>query len=150
MSKNNYKICKFDNLEADDIVYLMQNKLNKIANIIIITNDSDYLQMYSNNVKIFNMQFKDLSLKINYSPNIELLLKIIMGDKSDNISKIQMGMRKDNAIKIALMTDEDRNVYLNNNNIIDAFKLNKTLIDFNEIPDLIVKNFYEYYNIGIQ
>jgi 5'-3' exonuclease len=150
LTKNNYKICKFDNLEADDIVYLMQNKLNKIANIIIITNDSDYLQMYSNNVKIFNMQFKDLSLKINYSPNIELLLKIIMGDKSDNISKIQMGMRKDNAIRIALMTDEDRNVYLNNNNIIDAFNLNKTLIDFNEIPDLIVKNFYEYYNISIQ
>jgi hypothetical protein len=73
-----------------------------------------------------------------------------MGDKSDNISKIQNGMRKDNAIKIALMNDEDRNIYLNKYNIIDAFKLNKTLIDFNEIPEIIVKKFYEYYNISIQ
>jgi 5'-3' exonuclease len=150
LSKNNYKCCRFDNLEADDIVYLIQNKLNAKAKIVIITNDSDYLQMYSSNVKIFNMQFKDLSLKINYSPSIELLLKIIMGDKSDNITKIQNGMRKDNAIKIALMNDEDRNIYLNKYNIIDAFKLNKTLIDFNEIPDIIVKKFYEYYNISIQ
>ena len=150
LSKNEYKTCKYDNLEADDIAYLIQNKLNKVAKIVIITNDGDYLQMYSNNVRIFNMQFKDLSLKINYSPSIELLLKIIMGDKSDNISKIQNGMRKDNAIKIALMNDEDRNIFLNKNNINDAFKLNKTLIDFNEIPELIVKNFYEYYNISIQ
>ena len=29
-------------------------------------------------------------------------------------------------------------------------ELNKRLIDFNEIPELIVKNFYEYYNISIQ
>jgi hypothetical protein len=96
------------------------------------------------------MQLKDLSLKINYSPSIELLLKIIMGDKSDNISKIQNGMRKDTALKIALMNDEDRNIYLTKNNIINTFTLNKTLIDFNEIPELIVKNFYEYYNISIQ
>ena len=150
LTNNNYKCCNYDNLEADDIAYLIQNKLNKIANIVIITNDGDYLQMYSNNVKIFNMQLKDLSLKINYSPSIELLLKIIMGDKSDNISKIQNGMRKDNALKIALMTDEDRNIFLNKNNIIDAFRLNKTLIDFNEIPELLVKKFYEYYNISIQ
>lgn len=149
LNNNNFKSCKFDNLEADDIVYLIQNKLNKISNIIIITNDGDYLQMYSNNVKIINMQLKDLSLKINYSPEIELLLKIIMGDKSDNISKIQNGMRKDNALKIALMTAEDRYNYLLSNNILDTFNLNKTLIDFTEIPENIVKKFYEFYNISI-
>jgi hypothetical protein len=59
-------------------------------------------------------------------------------------------MRKDTALKIALMNDEDRNIYLTKNNIINTFTLNKTLIDFNEIPELIVKNFYEYYNISIQ
>jgi len=149
LNNNNFKSCKFDNLEADDIVYLIQNKLNKISNIIIITNDGDYLQMYSKNVRIINMQLKDLSLKINYSPEIELLLKIIMGDKSDNISKIQNGMRKDNALKIALMTAEDRYNYLTSNNIIDTFNLNKTLIDFTEIPENIVKKFYEFYNISI-
>ena len=152
LNVNKFQICKYDNLEADDVVFLMQKKLNTIneLKIIIITNDGDYLQMYSNNVKIFNMQLKDLSLKINYNPAIELLLKIIMGDKSDNIPKIQAGMRKDNALKIALMSEDDRIKYLTSHNMLDNFNLNKNLIDFDEIPEIIVKNFYEYYNISIQ
>ena len=149
---NKFQICKYDNLEADDIVFLMQKQMTNIKEIkiIIITNDGDYLQMYSNNVKIFNMQLKDLSLKINYNPETELLLKIIIGDKSDNIPKIQAGMRKDNALKIALMTDDDRIKYLKLHNILDIYNLNKKLIDLNEIPEVIVKNFYDYYNISIQ
>jgi len=106
--------------------------------------------MYSNNVNIFNMQLKDLSLKINFNPSTELLLKIIIGDKSDNIPKIQNGMRKDNALKIALMSEEDRTKYLKSHNILDIYNLNKKLIDLNEIPEVIVKNFYDYYNISIQ
>jgi len=106
--------------------------------------------MYSNNVNIFNMQFKDLSLKINFNPSTELLLKIIIGEKSDNIPKIQNGMRKDNALKIALMNEDDRIKYLKSHNILDIYNLNKKLIDLNEIPEVIVKNFYDYYNISIQ
>lgn len=152
LNTNKFKNCKYDNLEADDIVYLLQKQLNNIKEIkiFIITNDGDYLQMYSNNVKIFNMQLKDLSLKINYNPSTELLLKIIIGDKSDNIPKIQAGMRKDNALKIALMNEDDRHKYLISHNILDTYNLNKQLIDLNEIPESIVKNFYEYYNISIQ
>ena len=152
LNANKFKLCKYDNLEADDIVFLIQKQLNNIKEIkiIIITNDSDYLQMYSNNVNIFNMQLKDLSLKINFNPSTELLLKIIIGDKSDNIPKIQNGMRKDNALKIALMCEEDRTKYLKSHNILDIYNLNKKLIDLNEIPEVIVKNFYDYYNISIQ
>ena len=152
LNANKFKLCKFDNLEADDIVFLIQKQLNNIREIkiVIITNDSDYLQMYSNNVNIFNMQLKDLSLKINFNPATELLLKIIIGDKSDNIPKIQNGMRKDNALKIALMSEEDRIKYLKSHNILDIYNLNKKLIDLNEIPEVIVKNFYDYYNISIQ
>ena len=151
LNTNKFKTCKYENLEADDIVYLLQKQLNNIneIKIFIITNDGDYLQMYSNNVKIFNMQLKDLSLKINYNPTTELLLKIIIGDKSDNIPKIQAGMRKDNALKIALMNEDDRIKYMISHNILDTYNLNKKLIDLNEIPETIVKNFYEYYNISI-
>jgi len=123
--------------------------MNRHSNIVIITNDSDYLQMYTSNVKIYNMQFKDLSLKINYNPKIELLLKIIIGDKSDNIPKLMTGMRKENALKIALMTEEDRIQYFKSTNLLDKYILNKKLIDLNEIPEEIIKKFYEYYNISI-
>ena len=152
LNNNNYISCKFDTLEADDIVYLIQKQLlfmNRHSNIVIITNDSDYLQMYTSNVKIYNMQFKDLSLKINYNPKIELLLKIIIGDKSDNIPKLMTGMRKENALKIALMTEEDRIQYFKSTNLLDKYILNKKLIDLNEIPEEIIKKFYEYYNISI-
>jgi len=151
LNNNNYINCKYDNLEADDVVYLIQKKIKDKTNIniIIITNDNDYLQMYSSNIKIYNMQFKDISLRINYSPKIELLLKIIIGDKSDNIPKIINGIRKDVALKIALMNEEDRNNYLISNNSYDKFILNKKLIDLNEIPISIINNFNEYYNIII-
>lgn len=149
LNNNNYKTCKYDNLEADDIVYLIQKKIKDKTNIIIITNDNDYLQMYSSNIKIFNMQFKDISLRINYNPNVELLLKIIIGDKSDNIPKIINGIRKDTALKIALMTDEDRINYLKSINAYDNYNLNKKLIDLNEIPINFINNFNEYYNIII-
>ena len=150
LSKNSFKDCKFDNLEGDDIVYLLQKKISKLANIVIITNDSDYLQMYSPTVKIYNMQFKDLSLRINYNTKVELLFKIIFGDKSDNIPKIQQGLQKSTALKIALMSDEERMSYLISNNILDNFNLNKKLIDFTEIPEIIIEKFYEYYNIIIE
>ena len=125
LNNNNYKTCKYDNLEADDIVYLIQKKIKDRTNVIIITNDNDYLQMYSSNIKIFNMQFKDISLRINYNPNVELLLKIIIGDKSDNIPKIINGIKKDGALKIALMTEEDRINYLISINAYDNFNFNK-------------------------
>ena len=48
------------------------------------------------------------------------------------------------------MNEEDRIKYLKAHNILDIYNLNKQLIDLNEIPTSIVKNFYEYYNISIQ
>jgi 5'-3' exonuclease len=150
LKANNFKCCNFDNLEGDDVVYLLQKSIKTKMNVVIITNDSDYLQMYCTGIKIYNMQFKDLSLRINYNPKVELLFKIIFGDKSDNIPKIQQGLQKAAAMKIALMTDEERFIYLTKNNIVNNFNLNKKLIDFTEIPEIIVERFYEYYNIIIQ
>ena len=149
LNNNNYKTCKYDNLEADDVVYLIQKKIKEKSNIIIITNDNDYLQMYSSNIKIFNMQFKDISLRINFNPNTELLLKIIIGDKSDNIPKIINGIKKEGALKIAQMKEEERIDYLISINAYDNYNLNKKLIDLNEIPINLINNFNEYYNIII-
>ena len=95
------------------------------------------------------MQLKDISLRINFNPNVELLLKIIIGDKSDNIPKIINGIRKDTAIKIALMPEKERINYLISINAYDNYNLNKKLIDFNEIPINIINSFNEYYNIII-
>jgi 5'-3' exonuclease len=150
ITNNNYYYCECDNLEGDDIVYLVQKKIKTdFSNyrIIILTNDNDYLQMYDKNVSIINMQFKDLSLRIKNSPNVELEFKIIYGDKSDNIPKIQKGLNKEMALKIAMMNNEDKNKYLMDNNLIDNYNMNKKLVDLTEIPDKLISNFNNKYII---
>ena len=82
--------------------------------------------MFSNKVKIYNMQFMDLSLKIKYNPNVELLYKIIIGDKSDNICKIQNGMKKNTALTI-----------LKNGR---AFEADKKIISIKEKPKKFISN----------
>jgi len=150
---NSYNYCELDNLEADDIAYILQEKIKeeiKDSNIIIITNDNDYLQMYNDRVSIINMQFKDLSLRIKHNPIYELEYKIIFGDKSDNISKIHTSMRSEQALKLAMMTVEDRNKYLIDNNLMSKYLLNKKLVDLREMPIDFINKFNEKYNIIIK
>jgi 5'-3' exonuclease len=140
----------FERLEADDIIYLIQKKIKYIfeekninQNIVIITNDNDYLQLADNNIKIINMQMKDITLRGKNNPKIDLLIKAIAGDKSDNIPKISSSMTKEKSEKIACMDDEERNKYLIENNLLDKYNFNMTLISFDNIPIELIKNFYE-------
>jgi 5'-3' exonuclease len=150
---NSYNYCELDNLEADDVAYLLQEKIKREImdiNIIIITNDNDYLQMYEDRVLIMNMQFKDISLRIKHNPIYELEYKIIYGDKSDNIPKIHPGMRSEYALKLAMMDEESRNKYLTENGLMTKYLLNKTLVDLREIPLIFVEKFNDKYNIIIK
>jgi len=150
ISNYNYNYCEYNNLEADDIAYLLQKKIkDDFINykIIIITNDNDYLQMYDKNILIHNMQFKDLSLRIKNNPKVELEFKIIYGDKSDNIIKIQPNLNKENAFKLAIMEEIEKYKYLKDNNLIEKYQLNKKLIDLKEIPEKLTDAFYSKYNI---
>jgi 5'-3' exonuclease len=149
----NYNYCEYDKLEGDDVTYLIQKKLKEeleIKHIVIITNDSDYLQMYDINTIIQNMQFKDISLRIKNNPLIELEFKVIYGDKSDNIQKIHTGLNKENAFKLAIMSDKERNEYIDKNNLREKYELNKRLVDFSYIPSILINEFYNKYNIIIK
>jgi 5'-3' exonuclease len=150
ISNNDFNYCESNNLEADDITYIIQKKIKedfKNYMIVIITNDNDYLQMYDANTIIINMQFKDISLRIKTNPMIELEFKIIYGDKSDNIPKIQTGLKKNDAFKLANMSKEDRNRYLNEHNLMEKYLLNKKLVDLTEIPQKLINDFNSKYNI---
>jgi 5'-3' exonuclease len=69
-------------------------------NIHILTNDNDYLQVMYNNVNIINLDNKDLKICSLGSPEIDLFVKILLGDKSDNISKVFERLGEKLAIKI--------------------------------------------------
>lgn len=154
LNKFNIKKVWCERLEADDIIYLIQNKLKKMLStnglstqIIIITNDNDYLQLADIGITIMNMQFKDITLRGNKNAKIDLYAKAIYGDKSDNIQKIAPFITKEKASQLAHLNDAELSIWLNENNLEDKFNFNMNLISFEHIPIEYEKKFYDSTNI---
>lgn len=152
ITNKNINRANFDRLEADDVVYLIQNRLKEIGTneIIVITNDNDYLQIAGHRTSIMNMQFKDITQRGQKDARVDLYQKAIYGDKSDNILKIASFITKEKALEISKMCDADIETWLNENDIIDKFNMNMTLISFDNIPKDIVNNFYEMVKLRIK
>jgi hypothetical protein len=45
------------------------------------------------------------------------------------------------------MKKEERNKYLEDNNLMDKYQLNKKLVDLREIPEKLINDFNSKYNI---
>jgi 5'-3' exonuclease len=140
-------ILEYPGLEADDCIALTTKYVNAKypeANIYIITSDTDYLQLYKSNVHIYNLKYKPLneSKNCNNNPEKDLFCKTVMGDKSDNIPSIFPKC----GIKTALKCYEDAAYFENKLNSIvgsrERLELNRTLIDFNNIPEDLKRSFY--------
>lgn len=140
-----------DRLEADDVIYLMQNRLKKICNndIVVISNDNDYLQLADERTTIMNMQFKDITLRGQRNAKTDLYHKAIYGDKSDNILKIAQFITKDKAIEISQMGWDDMKKWLKENDLLDKFTFNMNLISFDNIPKVYRDRFYSENDIVI-
>jgi 5'-3' exonuclease len=132
-------IISYPELEADDCIALTVERIKETvpdANIYIIANDMDYLQLACNNVFIYNLKYKNLCDSKNCTKDAECdkFCKIVCGDKSDNIP----GIFKKCGIKTAIKYYNDQTLFNSklkeNNNSEKQFLLNKKLIDFNEIP----------------
>lgn len=134
-------VIRNSNLEADDCLaitskYLIQqNPENKIY---IITSDTDYLQLIQPNISLYNLKYKPVNTEKNSlgCPKKDLLYKIIIGDKSDNIPSVfpKCGPKKTlNYVNNVDLFEEHLIKY----NALEQFKLNRRLIDFTQIPDLL-------------
>jgi len=141
-------ILSYDTFEADDCIALatkiISNNGTSDAKITIITNDCDYLQLASDSIDIVNMQFKSIKCKIKETPEKSLFFKIVIGDKSDNIS----GVFKKCGVKTCEKYYNDKDLFnkqLEKENAFDKLILNKTLIDFNMLPENLVNGFYGKY-----
>lgn len=150
IESNNYNIINIDRLEADDIIYLMHSKIKaEHNNIIVITNDNDYLQLLCDGTSIINMQFKNINVRTNCKDGkSNLYYKSLIGDKSDNIPKISSLVNKEVASKLC-ENYEDLVDWLNKNNIYDKFMFNLKLISFEYIPDEYVNIFNKTYKIDV-
>ena len=135
--KNNLKNIKISGAEADDIIAVTTKYLSKKnINSVVVTSDTDFLQLLNKNTILVDLKLKELQYKL--SPQEDLEIKIIRGDKSDNIPPIKSRIGEKTAIKY-LQDEKLFNELLKESDVKKQYELNKLLIDFNNIPDKINK-----------
>ncbi len=141
-------ILEYPQLEADDCIALTTKFINKKypnINIYIIANDMDYLQLVKQNIKIFNLKFKDIteSKRCFKNPEKDLFCKIVAGDKSDNIPAIFPKC----GIKTAEKYFNDQELFKkklsDNSEAQKLFEKNRNIIAFDCIPQSLVDGFNE-------
>ena len=133
-------------LEADDCIALSVKYLTKKypdCHIYIITSDKDYLQLNSHNVDIFNLAFKNIAenKSATGNPLQDLQIKIIMGDPSDTIPSVFPKCGPKTAQKCLDEPEFFKKKMADNPEYYKQYELNKTLVDFNNIPEVLVKEF---------
>ncbi len=111
--------------EGDDLLYAL-SKITK--DVIIMTDDQDFYQLVSENVKIARPIADEVvtleSLKEKgYTPVLHLIEKCIYGDPSDNIPNVTKGLGKVNSNRLAKI------VYNNPNNYLDIIAESEKKVD---------------------
>lgn len=143
------------NAEADDVIAVIHRIIRsdsrtKNDKVVIISNDTDYLQLHDDNTLIMSNTKKDISLKFDTDTLKHYLnWKIIKGDKSDNIPPIEKKIGDKTALKLAMNLDLLAKKLATCVHVEHQYSLNKTLIDFNEIPEHIVANIEKTYKDSV-
>lgn len=126
-------------LEADDVIYLSIKVIRSLKQynhpILVITNDSDFLQMLSMNTQVVNMTGLHLIERaVTSDGRISTMVKVLTGDKSDNIDGLQCIAGDKQALVVAKMTEKNRIAWIADKGCMEGYKLNKKLILLSQIP----------------
>ena len=143
------EIFAIDQLEADDCIAITTKLITTQfpdSKIYIIANDTDYLQLVSSNVFVFNMSFKSIATTKtqNNDSSFDLFCKIVRGDKSDNIPPVFSKC----SVKTALYlfnNPNDLEEKLQKKNASERMNQNRKLVDFNYIPEHLSLEFQNKY-----
>lgn len=148
-------IIEHNRLEADDVIAISVKRLlaeNTGRKIIIITSDKDYLQLLqpanngnNNVVLIYNAAIKNIGVTkegVAIDGHKELFIKTVMGDKSDNISSVIAKCGYKTAEKCYHNRDYFESRLEKEQSARQAYINNKKLVDFDEIPAILVAEFW--------
>lgn len=140
-------ILQHPKLEADDCIAIsVKYLLNTYStcNIYIITSDKDYLQLAEERVQIYNLAFKKLTDQKSSTGdhNCDLFCKILTGDPSDNISSVFPKCGPKTAMKYYQNKELFKQKLQESIIYQSAYELNSKIIDFNNIPEELVQEFY--------
>ncbi|WWT39339.1 DNA polymerase I [Microcystis phage Mel-JY01] len=138
-------IC-IDHIEADDVIAYLTQYFQK--NVIVISNDNDFLQLVNNRVSIYVPAKKKLydqnSVLDEYGVWCEnyILYKTVIGDSSDNINGID-GVGKKTALKYFPILKEKRKIEIDE--FVEIAKnvsgKNKTADNIKQSIDIINRNY---------
>lgn len=140
-------ILKYPTLEADDCIAISVKYILGLypeCMIYVITSDKDYLQLVEPRVKIFDLKFKNIAEQKSSTgnPESDLFCKIVMGDISDNIPSVLKKCGPKTALK-CFENPEYFEERLKKENAYETYERNKTLVDFNNIPENLVNDFID-------
>lgn len=149
-----FKTMRSPSAEADDIIAVICKESNK--NCVISSNDEDFLQLCSDKVKLWNPSKKEYIVCNNVESFI--IEKCLIGQKKDDIfnvvtpdnwgltnetkGKRKPGFGPKSAKKIM---SGDYKKWLQEKNLEENFHRNKVLMDFNYIPQTIIKRILKSY-----
>jgi 5'-3' exonuclease len=142
-------ILSHSHLEADDCIAITCKQLLSTygcdCKIYIITSDKDYLQLASDQVKLYNLAFKDLTEQKSCTGNAkcDLFCKILTGDTSDNIPSVFPKCGPKTALKYFENPSLLQNKLEENIEYKKQYELNRNIVDFNYIPEELIKEFIE-------
>ena len=141
-AKYGFHLLWYKNAEADDIIAVLHKKLRHIypmRKVIIITNDNDYLQLLDEYTIIMNTKKQELKKRFDDDVlKVFTKWKVIRGDESDNIPPIEKKIGNVVALKLA-SDDALLEKKLANPDVLKQYRLNDLLINFDRIPDDMVK-----------
>ena len=138
-----YKVLKINGAEADDIIAILSNKIYSTPNlyeeILIISGDKDFIQLHqSDNVKQYSPTLKKFIVDEN--PEQYKFEHIIRGDKGDGVPNVLSqdtvfveDLRQRPITKKKLTEWKENGIP--EGEIKRNYQRNKTLIDFDSIPN---------------
>ena len=138
-----YKVLKINGAEADDIIAILSNKISSTPNlyeeILIISGDKDFIQLHqSDNVKQYSPTLK--KFVVDENPEQYKFEHIIRGDKGDGVPNILSqdtvfveDLRQRPITKKKLTEWKENGIP--EGEIKRNYQRNKTLIDFDSIPN---------------
>jgi 5'-3' exonuclease len=150
--------------EGDDIIATLTNYFydeNICRELIIIASDGDITQL-SDKAKIITLkgEIKSYSsvmekhtkkykadLNFEWTPELFLIHKSIMGDGGDEIPAIKSGIGPKRALDYINNIEQLEKLFSENEDAKKKFEINTKLINFDYIPELIRNNVIEQYNI---
>lgn len=154
-----YKVINAEYAEADDVIVVLTKKYHRYEKILILSSDGDFKQLQAlKNVK----QYSGIQSKfvIEKDPAWWLVQKKITGDKKDGIPNCKShadhfvtedsGRQKSITQKFlsSVMYKDPKDVLTKEE--YGRYKQNEFLLDFDFIPDWVIDNIMEIYEVEVE